>query len=66
MAFSTRKENTPILNVSLLSKVLPTTILSSKKNLWLLDFAANACVCNDRSIFLDFIERITALSKVIA
>lgn len=66
IASSVMKDNTSTFNVSWLFKVLATTSSFSKKNLWLLDFATDVYICNNQSIFLDFVGGIIALSGVTA
>lgn len=53
-------------NISWLFKVFTITIVLSKKNQKLFDFASDVYVYNNRIIFLNFVKKTTALSRVIA
>lgn len=39
---------------------------TSSYNSWILDSAANICVCNQRQLFTDFVDSSTTLSRVIS
>ena len=53
----------PVINLSWLPKIFATTILT--RNSWLFDSTADICVCNQRELFIEFVESPTALSEVI-
>ena len=54
--------NIPTINLSWLPKILAITTF--RYDFWLLDSTANIYVCNNRNLFIDFVEKSTRLSGV--
>lgn len=58
------KNKVPIFNLCWLSKILTTSLPYLEKSLWLLDFATDVCICNDKNPFKNFVKNQTPLSFV--